>query len=327
MYSEIEIKVSDPCVSFCETVIDSSGLKCISETPNKANRFTMIAEPMDKGLVDDIEAEKVNLQSQTPDEVSKFFEEKYSWDILAAKSVWAFGPDNFGPNLIMDDTLPFETNKTHLEQVKSSLIHGFQWSTREGPLCEEPIRNVKYKLMGAELADQPIHRAGGQVIPTTRRVCYSSFLVANPRILEPNLLAEIICSGDCLDAVYTVLNRRRGHVITQQAKPGTPLYVVKANIPALDSFGFETDLRAHTTGQAFVLSVFDGWDLLPGDPLDKNITLNLLEPSEPSQLAREVVIKTRRRKGLNEDVSIIKYFDDQNIINILRSDNDYKNLI
>jgi len=41
-----------------------------------------------------------------------------------------------------------------------------------------------------------------------------------------------------------------------------------------------------------------------------------LEPSAPNQLAREVVVKTRRRKGLNEDVSIIKYFDDPAIINI-----------
>lgn len=35
MYSEIEIKVSDPSVSLCETVIDTSGIKCVAETPNK----------------------------------------------------------------------------------------------------------------------------------------------------------------------------------------------------------------------------------------------------------------------------------------------------
>ena len=27
------------------------------------------------------------------------------------------------------------------------------------------------------------------------------------------------------------------------AKPGSPLYTVKAHLPAIDSFGFETDLR------------------------------------------------------------------------------------
>jgi U5 small nuclear ribonucleoprotein component len=35
LYSEIEIKVSDPVVTFCETVSDYSTLKCFAETPNK----------------------------------------------------------------------------------------------------------------------------------------------------------------------------------------------------------------------------------------------------------------------------------------------------
>ena len=35
-YSEIEVKVADPVVSFCETVVETSSLKCFAETPNKA---------------------------------------------------------------------------------------------------------------------------------------------------------------------------------------------------------------------------------------------------------------------------------------------------
>lgn len=35
MYSEIEIKVSDPVTKFCETVVETSALKCYAETPNK----------------------------------------------------------------------------------------------------------------------------------------------------------------------------------------------------------------------------------------------------------------------------------------------------
>jgi len=116
----------------------------------------MIAEPMDKGLTDDIENEKISLTHNTKKEVSNFFEQKYGWDILASNSVWAFGPQSFGPNLIMDDTLPFETNKDLLNMSKESIVHGFQWSTREGPLCEEPIRNVKYKLIQADLAESPL---------------------------------------------------------------------------------------------------------------------------------------------------------------------------
>ena len=49
---------------------------------------------------------------------------------------------------------------------------------------------------------------------------------------------------------------------------------------------------------------------MPGDPLDKSIVLRPLEPSQAQHLARDFMIKTRRRKGLNEDVAITKFFDD-----------------
>ena len=35
MFAEVEIKVSDPVVRFCETVVETSALKCYAETPNK----------------------------------------------------------------------------------------------------------------------------------------------------------------------------------------------------------------------------------------------------------------------------------------------------
>jgi U5 small nuclear ribonucleoprotein component len=35
LFSEIEIKVSDPVTKFCETVVETSALKCYAETPNK----------------------------------------------------------------------------------------------------------------------------------------------------------------------------------------------------------------------------------------------------------------------------------------------------
>ena len=53
--------------------------------------------------------------------------------------------------------------------------------------------------------------------------------------------------------------------MTQDAPvPGSPLYTIKAFIPAIDSFGFETDLRTHTQGQAFCLSVFHHWQVSSG---------------------------------------------------------------
>lgn len=71
------------------------------------------------------------------------------------------------------------------------LMQGFQWGSREGPLCDEPIRNVKFKILDASIASEALHRGGGQIIPTARRVCYSAFLMATPRLMEPVYYVEI----------------------------------------------------------------------------------------------------------------------------------------
>ena len=79
--------------------------------------------------------------------------------------------------------------------------------------------------------------------------------------MEPYFFVEVQAPADCVSAVYTVLARRRGHVTQDAPIPGSPLYSIKAFIPAIDSFGFETDLRTHTQGQAFCLSVFHHWQV------------------------------------------------------------------
>lgn len=41
------------------------------------------------------------------------------------------------------------------------------------------IRNVKFKILDAVVAQEPLHRGGGQIIPTARRVVYSAFLMVS----------------------------------------------------------------------------------------------------------------------------------------------------
>jgi U5 small nuclear ribonucleoprotein component len=319
MYTDIEIKIADPVVRFCETVIETSSLQSEAETPNTKNKLTMIAEPLDDGVANDIEAGNVRLD-WTAKEIGGFFTEKYDWDALAARSVWSFGPTNDGANILCDDTLGGDTDKKALRLVRAAITQGFQWGAREGPLCDEPIRGVKFKLTAATIASEAMHRSGGQIIPTARRACYSSFLLASPRLMEPIYLVEILAPPACVSAVYNVLSVRRGHVVSSEAKAGTPMYTVHAYIPLIDSFGFETDLRTHTQGQAFCMSTFDHWEIVPGDPLDKSIELRPLEPAPHEGLAREFMIKTRRRKGLSEDVAINKYFDEHMLVELAKRD-------
>jgi 116 kDa U5 small nuclear ribonucleoprotein component len=69
-----------------------------------------------------------------------------------------------------------------------------------------------------------------------------------------------------------------------------------------------------------VLQHFSHWAMMPGDPLDKSIALTPLEPSQVPHLAREILVKTRRRKGLLEDVSVTKFFDDREMAEGARQD-------
>ncbi|EON64193.1 elongation factor EF-2 [Coniosporium apollinis CBS 100218] len=308
LYAEMEIKVSDPVTRFCETVVETSAIKCYALTPNKKNKLTMVAEPLDPGIAEDIEAGKVNIKDPVR-KVGKFFEENYGYDLLASRNIWAFGPDDMGPNILQNDTLPSDVDQKLLKSVRDSIKQGFSWATREGPLCEEPIRNTKFRIMDVSLAPEPILRGGGQIIPTARRAAYSSFLMASPRLMEPVYECSMIGPADAVSSLYTVLARRRGHVLQDGPIAGTPLYSVKGLIPVIDSFGFETDLRIHTQGQATVSLVFDRWSIVPGDPLDKDIKLRPLEPASAQATARDFVLKTRRRKGLAEDVTISKFLE------------------
>ena len=85
-YAEIEVKTADPCVSFSETVVETSSLKCFAETPNKKNKLTMIAEPLDKGMAEAIESGSLSL-GQGARVLAQQLQTNFNWDVLAAR--WA----------------------------------------------------------------------------------------------------------------------------------------------------------------------------------------------------------------------------------------------
>lgn len=47
---------------------------------------------------------------------------------------------------------------------------------------------MKFKILDAVIAQEPLHRGGGQVIPTARRVVYSAFLMVSLIVLQIFLL-------------------------------------------------------------------------------------------------------------------------------------------
>ena len=53
------------------------------------------------------------------------------------------------------------------------------------------MRGVRFNIYDVTLHTDAIHRGGGQIIPTARRVLYASTLTAAPRLMEPVYLVEI----------------------------------------------------------------------------------------------------------------------------------------
>ncbi|EFJ37397.1 hypothetical protein SELMODRAFT_403693 [Selaginella moellendorffii] len=291
-FMQTAIKVSDPVVSFRETVLERSR-QVMSKSPNKHNRLYFEARPLEDGLADAIDEGRIGPRDD-PKLRSKIMAEEFSWDKDQARKIWSFGPETSGPNLVVDACKGVQ----YLNEIKDSVVAAFQIVSKEGAIAGESMRGIGFEVCDVVLHSDAIHRGGGQIMPTARRVMYAAQLCANPRLLEPVYLVEIQAPEAALGGIYSVLNQKRGHVFEELRRPGTPLYSIKAYLPVIESFGFSTQLRAATSGQAFPQSVFDHWEMVASDPLD------------PASQAGVIVAGIRKRKGIKEAVPpLIEYED------------------
>merc|ERR1711881_138334 len=128
----------------------------------------------------------------------KILQETYEWDPNDAKKVWCFGPDTTGPNLLVDVTKAVQ----YLQEIKDSAEAAFQWATREGAMTEENMRGCRFNIHDVTLHADAIHRGGGQIIPTARRVFYACELTSEPRLQEPIYQVEIQCPENAV-GVFT----------------------------------------------------------------------------------------------------------------------------
>merc|ERR1712054_259531 len=285
----------NPVVSFRETVTTESEKMCLSKSPNKHNRLYMKAQPLGEELCAAIDkGEDVNA-TQDAKTRGRFLADNFEWDVNHARKIWCFGPDTTGPNMVVDVT----TGVQFLNETKDHVVSAFQWASKEGVLCEEPMRGCRYDLYDVTLHADAIHRGAGQIMPTARRCMYACMLTAQPALMEPVFLVNITAPEGALGGISGCLNQKRGHVFAEDNRPGTPIYNLNAYLPVLESFGFVADLRAATSGQAFPQCVFDHWALMSGDALD------------PADKLGELVQSIRKRKNLSsiEVPGLDRYYD------------------
>merc|ERR1719506_2153061 len=83
-YAQCDFIMSDPVVSYRETVGGNSSQTCLSKSPNKHNRIYIVAEPIDEDLSKCIEEGPAGPKADAK-ERSKLMREKFDWDENAAR--------------------------------------------------------------------------------------------------------------------------------------------------------------------------------------------------------------------------------------------------
>ncbi|KYQ92197.1 elongation factor 2 [Tieghemostelium lacteum] len=282
--SDLELTVSDPIVAVRETITTQSSQLCLAKSPNKQNRLFCQSEPLSVDLQNDIENLLTPISS-SPSDLSQYLFDKFQFPKEQGNKIWSFGPNGTGTN-ILTDLIPDHLNSN---DIKDSIVAGFHAVTKEGILCDEPLRGVKFKLMDAFISGEAIRRGAGQIIPTARRVLYASVLTANPTLLQPIYLVDIKVTSQHVQGVYETFESRGGSVISLDYIHNTPLCTIKAHVPVLNSVAMTSELRARTQGQAFSTFLFDHW--APLDPENYN-----------SPKVMEMIYNIREKKGLNPNL-------------------------
>ncbi|KAF9945310.1 Elongation factor 2, partial [Mortierella alpina] len=292
-HAQIPLRKSDPVVPYKETVRAESTVTALAKSPNKHNRLFVRAMPLDEELTIAIENGKVGSRDELKAR-ARVLSDDYAWDNAEARKIWSFGPDGTGPNLLVDMT----KGVAYLSEIKDSCVAAFQWATREGVYTDEQMRGCRFNIMDVAMQTDAIHRGGGQIIPPCRRAIYASAMVAQPGLMEPIYLVEIQVPEQAMGGIYDVLNKRRGHVIGEEQRPGTHMYIMRVYLPVAESFGFASDLRQATGGQAFPQSVFDHWEPLAG-----------IAGEDPK--LETLILSIRKRKGLKVEMPKLENFMDR----------------
>jgi elongation factor 2 len=260
---DISFSVSPPVVGYCETITQKSTEICMGKSPNKHNRLYFTAQPLSEEIIKDLERKKLDLSDLR--QLNKQLENYQDWDKSSPNlKIWKV----CGSNILVDQTHGLQ----FLNEIKDSVSVAFEEVVNSSILCGEPLRGVRFNLMDAVLHTDTIHRGPGQIIPSTRRVLMAALLSSFPTLYEPIYLADIQTSQEAVGKIYSCVSKRRGQVIEEIPKLGTPLCLVRAYIPVMESFGFTAQLREETSGMAFPQLVFDHWKVMENELVIPQIT-------------------------------------------------------
>lgn len=88
---------------------------------------------------------------------ARYLTDKYEYDVTEARKIWCFGPEGTGPNIMVDCSKGVQ----YLNEIKDSVVAGFQWAAKEGVMAEENLRGVRFNIYDVTLHTDAIHRFVG----------------------------------------------------------------------------------------------------------------------------------------------------------------------
>ncbi|KAI9155923.1 Cytoplasmic GTPase/eEF2-like protein (ribosomal biogenesis) [Blastocladiella emersonii ATCC 22665] len=240
-----------------------------------------------------------------------------AWRGFDARTVWSLGPKRCGPNLLINAIPSYASRPTwvapgDLAEFDNPVVTGFQLAAAAGPLCGEPMHGVALIVESISPEWPPADPAAtlGQLLTTVRDACRLAFLARSPRLLLATYACTIQCLDDSLGTVYGLVARRRGRILAEEMREGTPYFLVQARVPVVESFGFAEEARKRTSGGASPQLVFAGWDVLDVDPFWVPATEVELEDlgavADRENVAKRYVDGVRKRKGMMVDEKIVE---------------------
>jgi ribosome assembly protein 1 len=213
------------------------------------------------------------------------------------------------------------TSTKHSSFFADKAAYAFQLATHQGPLCNEPTQGLAIFLedLSTDLSPDEISsntgRLTGEIIRTMRESIRTGFLDWSPRILLAMYSCEIQASAEVLGRVYSVITRRRGHIVSESLQEPSTNFTILAVLPVAESFGFSDEIRQRTSGFAAPQLVFKGFEMLDEDPFWVPFTEEELEDlgekADKENVARRYVDKVRSRKGLAVKKKVVESAEKQ----------------
>ncbi|KNC99015.1 small GTP-binding protein domain [Spizellomyces punctatus DAOM BR117] len=219
-----------------------------------------------------------------------------------------------------------ERRVPNIRHYEGSINAGFQLATLQGPLAAEPMMGVAFLLEEftiegwQEASEAQLSLLSGRVISMLKDACRQAFLGWSPRLMLAMYSCDLQAPAEVLGKVYAVLARRRGRILSEEMREGTPFFNIKSMLPVVESFGFADEIRKRTSGAASPQLIFSGFEVLDIDPFWVPTTEEELEDlgekADRENLAKKYMEGVRKRKGLLVEKKIVEHAEKQRTLKI-----------